>query len=218
MTARTYKAYGVLSDTTKYDTGHSDTFKNWGDAATFANAGTSNNPVIELAMMTAAQKINLETIGVVQPRDLIFLCNPVAARKLSLSAEIHDYVKQPAGIQIVKGDELSMRQNWGLPPQLYGIDVVVDDAVRVSTKKGATLASGYILGDNEAYLLARPGGLVGAYGSASFSAISIFSYEEMTVETKDDPDNRKVKGRVVENYDVNMTSPAAIIKMTNLFS
>jgi hypothetical protein len=35
----------------------------------------------------------------------------------------------------------------------------------------------------------------------------VFAYEEMTVEQRDDPDNRRISGRVVEDYDVKIVAP-----------
>jgi hypothetical protein len=52
---------------------------------------------------------------------------------------------------------------------------------------------------NQVLLLARPGQLV-SEGSSSFSTAGIFMFEEMTVESRDDPDNRRQMGRVVEDY------------------
>jgi hypothetical protein len=37
----------------------------------------------------------------------------------------------------------------------------------------------------------------------------MFMLEEMTVETRQDPDNRLTKGRVVEDYATVMTAPVS---------
>jgi hypothetical protein len=58
---------------------------------------------------------------------------------------------------------------------------------------------------NPLVMLARPGGLV-AQGTSTFSTIMQFMFEEMTVESRDDPDNRRTMGRVVEDYATGLTS------------
>ena len=61
-----------------------------------------------------------------------------------------------------------------------------------------------------AALVARVGALdAGVVGAPTFSTITCFEYENMTAETKDDPDNRRVKGRVVDDIDVEMTASAS---------
>ena len=56
-------------------------------------------------------------------------------------------------------------------------------------------------------MVARPGGLESSEGSQSFGTAHIFSYEEMSTEQRDDPDNRRISGRVVEDYDVQIVAP-----------
>jgi predicted nuclease with RNAse H fold len=49
-------------------------------------------------------------------------------------------------------------------------------------------------------MCARPGGLVGVADSPNFSTHCLFMFEEMTVETLKDVNNRKQTISVVENY------------------
>jgi hypothetical protein len=43
----------------------------------------------------------------------------------------------------------------------------------------------------------------------------MFAYEEMTVETKNDSDNRRTIGRVVENLVPKVVAPASGVLFTN---
>jgi hypothetical protein len=53
--------------------------------------------------------------------------------------------------------------------------------------------------------VSRPGGLIGNEGP-SFSTATIFAYEDMTVETMDDPWNRRVRGSVTDNSATVLTA------------
>lgn len=130
---------------------------------------------------------------------------------------MHKFVaNSPFAQAQVRGDAPGYNTTWGLPDKLYGVDVVVEDAVKVTSKKGATDARDFTTGGDTAYLIARPGGLVGVEGSPSFSFLQLFMYEEMGVESKDDPDNRRTNGRVVEMYDVRVVSPIAGCRATDV--
>jgi len=147
-----------------------------------------------------AQRVQKATLGVVRPRDLAFVVSPTSADLMGRSAEVHAYLaNSPFALAQVRGDAPNQNGLWGLPDALYGIPIIVDDTVRVSSRKGAaTLVSGYILG-NQGIMVARPGQLV-SDGSSAFSTCVLFMFEEMTVESKDDSDNRRTMGRVVEDY------------------
>ena len=118
------------------------------------------------------------------------------------SAEIHDYLKQsPFSMDVIRNN-LSL---YGLPDNLYGIKVVVENCVQNSANKGATRSDNYAMTNTNAVLVARPGGLEGTMGS--FSTCQTFMKEEMTVESKRDDDGRRTVGRVVEDYQVVVAAP-----------
>jgi hypothetical protein len=220
MTARTLIALTALLNTANYPVTHVATFKSLGDNATFASGGTIANPVIRKALLNAAETIQIDTLGKVRPGDLCVVCSPDAARQMSSSAEISNYLSNsPFALAQVRGDSPSQNGSWGLPDLLYAFKMVIEDAVRVSSaKQAANPSRAYVLTNNTALLLARPGELVGFEGSPSFSTGHFFMYEEMTVEQRDDPDNRRIIGRVVEDYDFQVAAPASGFVITNLFS
>jgi hypothetical protein len=55
--------------------------------------------------------------------------------------------------------------------------------------------------------VSRPGGLVGVEGASSFSTCQIFAYEDMTVEQFNDPMNRRIEGRVIDNSVAAVVAP-----------
>lgn len=106
--------------------------------------------------------------------------------------------------------------SYGVPETLYGFPVVVDETRKVTSKKGGTRTVESVFPANQAVLLARPGGMEGTAGAINFAALVFFMKEEMTVETKDDPDNRRTMGRVVEDFDCRLVAPAAAVLLTNV--
>lgn len=213
MTARAVLVHTLLETTGTYSSGHTDTATNWGGAKW--DQGTSTNPYIKRAINAMVNQITLATLAVVQHRDLCLVVSPTVARAMASSAEIHDYVKADAGIRVVKGEELSLLDRWGLPERLYGVKVMVENSVKVTNQKGAARSASYVASADDAYLMARPGELKSPYGSPSFCAVHIFAYEEMTAETKDDVDHRRQVGRVVEDIAVKAVAPAALCRATD---
>jgi hypothetical protein len=192
-------------------------YLNGGDSGDL-NTGTSKGPALKRALNYASRKILQNTLGVVTKDDLVCVINPNVADALSRSKEIHTYLKEsPTALAQILGDKESANGEYGLPDRLYGYKIIVDDTVKITAKKRAgrnmvldPLAvptdETFILGDH-LLIVARPGGLTSQEGSQSFSTAHVFAYEEMTVEQRDDPDNRRISGRVVEDYDVKIVAP-----------
>lgn len=199
MTARTMRAASVLS-----------TSGNWAGnyaanpaASPISQGSWTNSSVanayIQKTIQKVMQLVSLSSGGAVAPNQLIMVISPAIAQIVSQAPETKEYVKNyPAALSFYQGSDTFSR--WGIPPTLFGLgDVVVDDSVKVTSKKGAaSLTSSYVYG-NGAYFVSRPGGLVGVEGSSSFSTLQIFAYEDMTVEQFNDPMNRRLEGRVIDN-------------------
>lgn len=225
MTLRTLRVVTALETAGNYNAALQSTFTqattNGGSgSAGFASAGTVTNPLLKFALNYAAQQINLYTLGVVRPKDLVLVIQPNTAERLAATQEVHAYLQQQVNsIRVIKGEgDFNPNSAWGLPSELYGYKIVVEDAVRVSTQKGATVTPAYIKSNNSASLIARPGALVGVEGAPSFSFAHLFSYEEMTVESMDDSNNRRHILRVVDDYDVKTVSDISGYLFTALFS
>lgn len=218
MTARTVSAHVILADDSNYLSGQTDT------ATVFGGGKWDVSQVTDLFILNsvtkASQLILKATLGMVKPKDLVMVLNPEGARQTANSQEVHNYIKEsPFALAQLRGDVPSQNGKYGLPDFLYGYRVVVEDAVKVTTQKGAaSTTKTYVMADDDCFIMARVGGIEGKWGSPSFSAVSCFMLEEMTVETKRDDDNRRVKGRVIENYAMKMTAPAAIVRIKSILT
>jgi len=168
---------------------------------------TSTGNLIQKGIQVALQRISLATGGAVRSEDICMVISPTVANLLSQTTEIRDYVKNyPAALPFLQGADTFSR--YGLPPNLFGVQLVVDDSVKVTSRKGATLARSFVYG-NSAVFVSRPGGLVGVEGSTSFSTCQIFAFEDMTVENWDDPKDRRIEGRVIDTSTSELVSPVS---------
>ena len=207
MTARTLRAASVLSTSGNWS-GHyvANPATSPISQGSWTNSSVAN-AYIQKTIQAVMRLVSLSSGGAVSPNQLIMVISPSTAQIVSQAPETKEYVKNyPAALSFYQGSDTFSR--WGIPPTLFGLgDVVVDDSVRVTSKKGAaSLATSYVLG-NGAYFLSRPGGLVGVEGAASFSTLQIFAYEDMTVEQFNDPLNRRLEGRVIDNSVAAVVAP-----------
>lgn len=209
MTARSLRMATQLTNSANYTTG-SNYFANASDLVTGVNFTSTDG--VQQIIRAAIEKIIQNTVGAVSAKDIILVVNPITARLMAGSAGVVDYVKNyPAAFSYLKGDDTFAA--YGLPQTLFGLGgVVVDDTVRVTTRKGnSTPARGFLYGTATApgmVFVSRPGGLVGNEGP-SFSSATVFAYEDMTVETLEDPWNRRIRGSVTDNSATVLTAPLA---------
>lgn len=170
---------------------------------------TSTTNVIQKGIQQALQRISLSTGGAVRGEtDIMMVISPTVANLLSQTQEVRDYVKNyPAALPFLQGADTFAK--YGLPPNLFGVQVVVDDSVKVTTRKGAASTTRSFVYGNSAVFVSRPGGLVGVEGSTSFSTVQIFAFEDMTVENWDDPRDRRIEGRVIDNSVSEVVAPVS---------
>ena len=173
------------------------------------DAALSTNMDLKRTLDYCALNITKDVLSAVQPSDIQFVMNPVTANALSNSQEIRDYLKQnTTSFQMIEGAKYTNAENYGLPPKLYGYNIVVEDAVKVTGKKGAaSIVKDYCLADGQIVVTSRVGGLEGVEGAQSFSTWQVFFKEEMIVESKNDADNKRNVGRIIDYYDVQQVSP-----------
>ena len=207
MTARTIRAASVLSTSGNWGGNYVATPATSPISAGSWTASSVANGFIQKTIQAVMRQVSLSSGGAVAPNQLIMVISPTIAQVVSQAPETKEYVKNyPQALSFLQGSDTFSR--WGIPPTLFGLgDVVVDDSVKVTSKKGASsLTSSYVYG-NGAYFLSRPGGLVGVEGAASFSTMQIFAYEDMTVEQFNDPMNRRLEGRVIDNSVAAVVAP-----------
>lgn len=223
MTLRTIQAVTKLTTSGNYAASHVQPVATMEiDAAAVGNTGkwsqsTKTRQDIKRSLMTAAEFINRETLGVVEISDLHLVISPKDAALLAETNEIVEMLAgSPMAYAYVKGDLRDQNRNaiYGLPPTLYGINIDVEDAVRIATKKGATAVKARVWPSGKAVLCARPGSIEGTYGGPSFSTLTAFMREEMTVETKAESWDRLEQGSVVDDYELVMTAPVAAFLFT----
>jgi hypothetical protein len=150
---------------------------------------------------------------------LQLVMGPECARRISITQEIVDTVKQsPFAMDYING-KLGPNAYYGLPPVLYGYNVVVEDTYLVTTRKGnATQTHGPALASSTPFLCSRPGGLNAPESGPSFSTHTVMMKEEMTVEIFDDNKQRRVELHVVEDFQSVVTAPVSGISFTNATS
>ncbi len=218
MTARTMRALTALTTTANWQTtADPDLSANHTTTATllaggYLNAGTSTAPYLKIALDKIAVAIMLDTMSVVTPDMLQVVINPNTARLWAESAEIHDYLKgSPAAIDEIRtGTSPNAKYGPGLPSSIYGYKIIVENTVKVTTRKNVSLTAtkSFAFPDQAMVVVARVGELEGKYGGPSWSTLTAFWYrDEMTLESFQDPKNRRMEYHVVDCNVPTLTSP-----------
>ena len=217
MTARTMEALGVLTNVNNYLTGHQSNVADIsGNSGTWAQS-TSGRQDIQRTINHIAKTIGKATLSTVKKKDLVLVVSPDAATEIAESQEIVEMLKGSRyGAPYIEGKQWD-NSDWGLPGDLYGVKLVVEDAVKVTSRKGASaVAKDYVLAGADAMIVARPGALEGMYGSPEFSSCSIFVYSDFETYTKNDKDNEVTKIRIVDNRKAVMTAPVSSFLLSNV--
>lgn len=216
MTARTIAVLDVLTTTGNW-AGNTDTASNI--VGGYLDAATTTNNYLKNMVQEVCENIEKTTIGVAEESDIIMVMSPATAHRLSRTAEVVDLIKQSPNAYGMLTNNPQQFGTRGLPPELYGVKTVVENAVKITTKKGAsTTTRSYCLAEGTIIFVTRPEGLVGSEGVPEFSTAQLFVKEDMTVETKSDPDNRRELGRVVDDYVPKLAAPGSGYLVTSAFS
>lgn len=191
---------------------------------------TTARLAIKKSLRYGTQAIKKQTLGAVSSKDLKLVIGDEAAGAMAESQEIADFVKgSPHALDYIKNN-LGPNATYGLPESMYGVEIIVEDAVKVTTRKGASsVTKSFVWDSDSAVLLYRAagkagsddGGLAGPSDSneaPTFSTLTCFMYEEMTVESKYDSDDRLNLGRIVENYDMQITAPISGFLFTDIMT
>lgn len=197
------------------------------EAGAYLDLGSPTNPILKNALLSAKIRIEQATVGQITGDDLVLLMNPSTARRLAITQEIHTYVKEsPIAQGIITG---KYNSRYGLPDQLYGHELVIENAVMVTSRKGASSVSrSYILPEDTIYLVSRPGGIEGTDGTPVKSTLCCFFYTggeegkdydgaEFDIEEFYDSENRLTRGHVTYDLDIQVTTTLGGFKMTGLF-
>lgn len=209
MTSRTKRALNILTVAGNWS-GNTATATSLGGGKW--DASSASNQYILKGFNAVKEAVHTATVGAVPPEALRCVIAPELAHAIRESEEIIDYVKQnPTALATLQGNQFYER--WGVPPTLYGVKMVVEDTVLVSTRKGGTQTKAHMLDPQVAIFTAVPEGLESsrepADGAPTFNTMTIFSYEDLSVESRRDDDNRRHLARVVDDTDEVLTAPAS---------
>lgn len=207
MTIRTQLVITKLTNTANWATGHYSAVSSISGVTGKWDVSTTARKDIKRSLDYAAEKIRKATLGKVKPKDLRVVMSAGCARKISVTQEIQDHIKGSPAAEKSLTTQLGGVNEYGLPSTLYGYPIVIEDTVKVTNAKGATKATSYVLPDTTPIMVSQIGGLEGVEGSPSFSTVQLFLYEEMSVESKHDRDNRRYLGRAVDNVGVEIVAP-----------
>lgn len=220
MTARTNRVHSILAASSSWETGHRKDVTTISGVQGPWDASTTARQDIKKSLNYAAEMILKSTLSVVRKEDLRLVINVPTAHEIAACQEIVDHIKgSPEAYSQVKG-ETGRWSQYGLPDSIYGFPVVVEDTVKVTSRRGASAATrGFVMADGIAYLLARPGSLVAPDGEGpNFSTISLFVYEEMSVQEFDDEKNRRIEGHVVDDFVPVVTASVSGFKFEGITS
>jgi len=177
------------------------------------------NAYIRKTFNQVTQNIIQKTNGMVGPADLICVVNPDVAKTMSQSPEIRDYIKQSPVAAAAIEYEGNYNVGYGLPPQLYGIKLVVEDTPKITSVDGAASTTyAWALSEDCAVFCARPGGLTAPVGGPSFSTLQLFEYGGVQVKTIPDPINERTIGYSQLNYDFKVAAPLSGYLVTDCIS
>lgn len=206
MTLRTVLANTVAQTVANWAAAHTSAVASITGVTGKHDVSTTARKDIKRSFDHAADVIQKATLAAVDLDDLIVVVGPDWARKIAVCQEIVDHIKHSdhAREEIEKG--LGPNAQFGLPSTLYGYKIVVEKTVKVTSRKGATKATSYVHDSDKPFMVSRPGGLEGVEGAPSFSTLTTFLKEEMTVESKHDRDNRRHTGSVVDDQVTVLTS------------
>jgi hypothetical protein len=223
MATRTQLVYNALTTTANWDASHIvDVTNNAvipGVSGNWAESLTSRKD-IQRSISWGIEKVLADTLnGVTNPEENMMLTiSSEAARRLAVSQEIVDYIKgSPDALAQVRGELPGGNVRHNLPGKLFGVGLKVEDTYKVTTRKGSnTQTRSQIWSPSYAFLTSRPGGLVGIAGAPSFSTMVWLAYKEMEVWKKDDKDNERTLGRVVDFGVAAVVAPTSGIWFQNI--
>lgn len=214
MTVRTQLNTTVATTTSGWSgTGFTNTGAT--SAAWSTSPGGAGTCYIQQDINTAMIAVEQASGGIVTDEDGLYITmNPVEGRGLARSPEYRDYIKGSPDALSSLTDHRNPARKYSLAPQLYGLWVVIENAIRVTTPKSGNVptppadSQSYIWPTANVMISSKPQGFT-AEGEQSldFSTLAFRFFEQMTVESKSDPDNRRELGRVVEDYVVKLQAP-----------
>ena len=209
MTGRTQIVTTLLTTAANWPTDNTKAVSTISGVTGKWDVSTTARKDIKRSIDFGIDQIRKATLGGVSLDEIKLVMSPGCARKISVSQEIIDYIKGSPDAQKELEGKLGPNTQYGLPTYLYGVELCIEDAVKVTNRKGAAKVTSYVWGDTTPALISRPGALVATEDSNTaprFSTVALFSFSDMVVESKHDTDNKVHKGRIIDDFDVRVTA------------
>ncbi len=208
MTSRTQEAINVVTNAANFDAGNVSAVTSIpGVSGTWA-ASTAARLDILKSMQYAWSRIKLRTLGAVRWNQLRLVMGPDVALAISQTQEVRDYLKSsPVAVDVIRGTLFD--QEWMIPRVLYGVELVVEDTAKVTTKKGGTQVYTWAWPAGTVAMVSRVGALESnaPLKSPTYSTVQMFVQEDMNVETWVDERNRLWQGHIVDTRTTVVTAP-----------
>lgn len=221
MTLRTKNMTDLVTTSANWSgTGYTNTGAQLGAWTTSSETDLYIQKTLNAAMIVIEQASG----GIVTDEEALHLTlNPTLARGIAVAPEYRAYIKGSPDALSALTDWRNPNRKYGLAPYLYGLGLVVENAIIVTTPKSANVSSppsqtrSYIWPAASAMISSKPQGIV-AEGEQTldFSTVAIRFYENMTVQQKSDPDNRREVGRVVEDWAITIAAPQTGFLITSI--
>lgn len=221
MTVRTILNYNLASTAANWTGGWGT---NYGTISGTWSTSSIANSYIQKDLNTALIAVEQASGGIVTDEEALqFTLNPTTTRALSVSPEYKQYITGSPDALAAITDQRNPNRKYGMAPFLYGLRLVVENAIQVTTPKPGNVPTqpattrSYIWGAATGVISSRPQGIVAAEEQTlDFSTFCFRFLEQMTTEQKSDPDNRREIGRVVEDYCVTLQAPQTGYLFTNI--
>jgi hypothetical protein len=217
MTVRTMIVVNLINSTANWTgPGSTNTSAVGGKWSTQGTSNTNAVPYLQNDLNTALIAIEQASGGIVTDEEALqFTMNPVEGRGVSASDEYRGYIKGSPDALAAITDQRNPNRKYGLAPFIYGLRLVIENAIVVTTPKSANItpplnaqARSYVWPSAIAAITSRPQGIVAPeVQTLDFSTVALRFYENQTVETKSDPDERREVGRVVEDFCASLQAP-----------
>jgi len=211
MRMRTQQIVTLATTSGNYDTTHVSAVASIaGNAGTWEQSTTARSD-IKRSLHHVAELLIKDSLNGISAEDIMLVMSPGCARKMALSQELIDYIKgSPDAMNQIRGEGKNVM--FGLPDRLYGYPIVIEDSYKVTTKKGASsVTRAAILSDTTPFMCSRVGALVDERlpNSSSFSTLSLYIYEDMSVEEFYEKKHRRHEGFVTDDIGAIMTAPVS---------
>lgn len=218
--------YTLASTTSTYsDAGgaginHTDTATNLGGG--LLGAGSSANRYIQKTFASVIQALDKATVNGIKLEDIWVVMSPTVADVISRSQEIADGYHRQQDFSSYMQYSLFADQfaRYGLPPKLYGLNILVDPWIERTAKIGATPTKSFVAGTNTLFFLTKPGGIQSASGGRAFGSAAFFTVkgEEMRSEVIDWPIDRRKLVRTTDYLDIKWVSNESSYLVTSAIS